>query len=113
VAPGQIYSSEEWTTAQNAALRWSDLLIVEVGDPVVFVAPWKIVPGLQIDPGETGAVRANFLNEIHRFLIVRPDNPELREALADWDGEIMLMPDLDGENDDEVWNSASPIALAP
>jgi hypothetical protein len=45
--------------------------------------------------------------------IVTPDDPALRTALAQWDGDIWLTPPLDRStgNREPDWSGASPIAL--
>jgi hypothetical protein len=92
---------------------WFELSRAKVGDRVTIVNGWDIYPIIFIEPGSTGTIVENGLNEIYAELIVRPDDEEIRKALAEWDGNIILGPDSDPSirADENKWQQPAPIAL--
>jgi hypothetical protein len=94
-------------------LSWLEPSKISDGTRVVFTAAHDIFPECVVPEGTTATVTENGLNELPCTLIVTPDDPGLRTALAEWEGDIWLSPPLDrgSGNREPDWNSASPIAL--
>jgi hypothetical protein len=65
------------------------------GTRVVFAEAWDIFPECVVPEGTTATITENGLNELACACIVTPDDPNLRTALAEWDGDIWLTPPLD------------------
>jgi hypothetical protein len=94
-------------------LNWFDLSKISNGTRVVFAEAHDIFPECIVPAGSTATVTENGLNELACACIVTPDDPALRTALAEWEGNIWLTPPLDRStgNREPDWHGASPLAL--
>lgn len=111
---GLIDLSNGFSTRIVEALTWYECSAqLRPGDRVRFVAQHDIYPHCMVETGTLATVVENNLNEMHCWLMVLPDDRDVRHALAEWDGEVQLGLELDaGAEDpqtDAGWQSASPL----
>ena len=94
-------------------LTWLELSALPQGTRLVFAQEHDTSDATTIPEGATVVVAEQGLNEMIAALIVLPDDPALRDQLADWDGEIWLHPPLDRDtgNREAAWHELSPLAL--
>ena len=97
------------------ALTWFQLASVPNGTRVRFASEWDIFPMTKVPVGTLATVTDNGLNEMWCQFAVVTDNIDVRESLKEWDGQVILCPDLNPESDDGVvaneWHSESPLEL--
>jgi hypothetical protein len=100
------------------AATWFELARdLHPGSRVKFVMPWDIFPHCVVPAGTLGTVKETGLNEIWGGLLVVPDNAEIRERLASWDGAIQLGynegldPGVEDASIDPAWQADSPLAV--
>lgn len=87
------------------------------GSRVKFVTSWDIYPECVVPAGTLGTVKDTGLNEIWGGLLVLPDDADLRNALASWNGEIQLGynegldPGVADASSDPAWQQPSPLVV--
>ncbi len=94
-------------------LTWFEASKLPAGTRVVFADDHDIYPEALVPAGTMATVTTNDLNEMSASLYVLPDDASLRDALKEWDGEIILYPALDRDesgNKEFAWNALSPIS---
>lgn len=88
-------------------ITWLELSKVEEGTRIVFPDGFDIFPDCYVKPGTTATVTENSLNEACQIMLVRPDDEVVRTALAEWNGDIHLSPELQGAD----WHDDSPVEI--
>jgi hypothetical protein len=81
-------------------------ILPKAGDRVRFTGIWDRYPDVFVNSGETGVVVENSLNEVQPTLFVRPDSPELRQMVKEWDELIHVFGPI---HPGEGWNDNAPL----
>lgn len=94
-------------------MSWHDASArLKAGDKVRFDTSHDIFPECLVPEGATATVVENSLNEACALLELRPDDTSIREALKNWDGNILLSPEsYDAFRDGAAWHDCSPIEM--
>jgi hypothetical protein len=62
---------------------------MHAGDRVRFVMPWDIYPYCIVPAGTVGTV-TEVSDEQNGMVLVLPDDTDIRDTLAEWDGAIQV-----------------------
>ncbi|HEX6826114.1 MAG TPA: hypothetical protein VF077_07330 [Nitrospiraceae bacterium] len=85
---------------------WNELATLPVGTRVVF-DDFDIYPYCIVRAGTAGTITRNDLLDSFPILYVLPDDPAVREALSEWQGQVEFAP----ANGGEEFTDLSPLAV--